>query len=90
MTDRTTMEADFRARGLQPHGWSDAPGYTYGWHEHSYRKVLCCVSGSIRFHTAQGDIQLEPGEWMELPAGTRHSATVGPAGVSCLEAAAPE
>lgn len=85
--DRAILEAEFRARGLVPHEWSNAPGYEYGWHDHPYRKVLCCVSGSITFHTESGDIVLVPGEWMELPAGTSHAATVGAGGVSCLEAA---
>jgi hypothetical protein len=30
---------------------------------------------------------LAPGDRMELPAGTEHSATVGDAGVVCWEAA---
>jgi quercetin dioxygenase-like cupin family protein len=86
MTDQATLEAEFRARGLEPHGWSNAAGYRYGWHDHPYGKVLCCVSGSITFHTEDGDISLAAGEWVELPPGTRHAATVGPTGVHCLEA----
>ncbi|MDH3517879.1 MAG: cupin [Acidimicrobiia bacterium] len=90
MTDRGAIEAVFRERGLEPHPWSNGPGDTYGWHDHPYRKVLCCLTGSITFHTSDGDIGLAPGEWMELPAGTRHAATVGPTGVTCLEAPADD
>jgi hypothetical protein len=38
--------------------------------------------------TAQ-DVRLEVGERLDLPAGTTHAATVGAAGVTCLEAHLP-
>lgn len=34
------------------------PGDSYGWHEHSYEKVLYCVRGQTVFHTTDGDIEL--------------------------------
>jgi len=67
------------------YSWSNGPGYSYGAHSHSYRKVLYCVAGSITFHLRDGDLVLRPGERMELPAGTIHSATVGQLGVTCIE-----
>jgi hypothetical protein len=30
------LAARMRAEGLSPHGWGNAPGDTYGWHEHSH------------------------------------------------------
>src|SRR6266702_5919513 len=65
-----------RAEGLSPHGWGNAPGGTYGWHEHSYAKVLYCVRGRIVFHTDSGDADLGPGDRLVLPPRTRHAATV--------------
>ena len=85
MTDRA--RAAFAAEGLEPHSWSNGAGYRYGSHRHAYHKVLYCVAGSITFHTPDGDVTLHPGERLDLPAGTEHAATVGPDGVSCLEAA---
>jgi quercetin dioxygenase-like cupin family protein len=79
-------QAVFTAEGLISHSWSNAPGFVYGEHQHPYHKVLICVSGSITFYTPQGDVLLEPGDRLDLPAGTRHSATVGPDGVTCMEA----
>ena len=79
--------AQFRSEGLTPESWSNAPGYTYSAHSHPYHKVLICVAGSITFHTSQGDHALRPGDRLDLPAGTSHSATVGPEGVTCWEAA---
>jgi len=81
------IEARFRDEGLSPHTWGNGPGYEYEWHTHGYHKVLYCVSGSIVFHTDEGDFDLEPGDRLEVDAGTGHSATVGQDGVQCMEAA---
>jgi mannose-6-phosphate isomerase-like protein (cupin superfamily) len=69
-----------------PHTWSNGPGDTYGWHSHGYHKVLFCLSGSIVFHTREGDVELDAGDRLDLGPGTDHAATVGPSGVECLEA----
>ncbi|MDQ4132119.1 MAG: cupin domain-containing protein [Actinomycetota bacterium] len=80
------IEARFRREGLDPQSWGNAPGDTYGWHEHTYHKVLYCVSGSIVFHTPDGDLHLEAGDRLDLDPGTQHAATVGADGVQCMEA----
>ncbi|MGH3328661.1 MAG: cupin domain-containing protein [Streptomycetales bacterium] len=72
--------------GLHAQAWGNAPGDTYGWHEHGYHKTLYCIRGSIVFHTPGGDLTLRPGDRMELRPGTPHGATVGPDGVRCAEA----
>ena len=74
------------AEGLSPYGWGNAPGDTYGWHEHSYEKVLYCVGGRIVFHTDAGDADVGPGDRLVLPPHTRHAATVSVEGVRCIEA----
>ena len=84
---REEIEARFAEEGLSPHGWGNEPNYEYGWHSHGYHKVLYCVSGSIVFHTNDGDFPLEPGDRLDVEPGTDHAATVGPDGVECLEAA---
>ena len=66
--------------------WGNGPGDRYGWHAHDYHKVLFCLSGSIVFHTRAGDVRLEPGDRLDVPPGVEHAATVGPAGVRCVEA----
>lgn len=80
-----------RQEGLSPYSWSNGPGDTYAVHSHSYEKVLYCARGSIRFvlpdyPEATRNIDLSPGDCMILPAATRHSALIGPQGVTCLEA----
>jgi quercetin dioxygenase-like cupin family protein len=84
--DRGAIEARLRSEGLAPSAWENGPGDRYGWHQHPYDKVLYCASGSITFHTPDGDVELSPGDRMELPAGTDHAADVGPDGVVCVEA----
>ena len=84
--DRQALEARFRDEGLSPHGWGNAPGDRYGRHAHGYEKVLYCVSGSITFHTDDGDFELGPGDRLDVEPGTEHAATVGSEGVECLEA----
>ncbi len=69
-----------------PRFWGNGPGDTYGWHSHGYHKVLFCLDGSITFHTRDGDVGLGPGDRLDLDPGTEHAATVGPGGVSCVEA----
>jgi hypothetical protein len=53
--------------------------------------VIAVVEGSIRFGLPDEDrgMDLEEGDRLELPAGTRHDALVGPRGVTCLEAHLP-
>jgi len=86
--DRKRIEARYAEDGLSPYSWGNGPGDTYSWHTHGYTKVLYCVTGSIVFHTHDGDYALEPGDRLEVDPGTEHGATVGNDGVLCLEAAA--
>lgn len=81
------VRAELEGRGLDLRSWSNGPGESYGWHDHSYHKVLVCLAGSIVFHTDDGDVSLGAGDVLELEPGTRHAATVGPQGVRCAEAA---
>jgi quercetin dioxygenase-like cupin family protein len=67
--------------------WSNGPGDRYSEHSHPYHKVLFCARGSIRFVCTGEAIDLSPGDRLDIPAGVTHSAVVGPAGVSCIEAA---
>ncbi len=78
-----------RERCSEPRSWGNGPGDTYGRHEHPRAKVLFCLDGSIVFHIDSGDVALEAGDRLDLPAGTPHAATVGPSGCACVEAWGP-
>jgi hypothetical protein len=69
-----------------PHAWGNAPADSYGWHEHSYGKVLYCIRGRITFHAGSGDADLGPGDQLVLPAHAPHVATIGADGVRCGKA----
>ena len=82
------LAARLAAEGLTPSTWRNEPGDEYAAHQHDYDKVLVAASGSITFHLVDygTDVNLSAGERLDLPAGTAHAASVGPAGVTCLEA----
>ena len=85
------VQRRLRDEGLDPSSWSNGPGDRYGAHEHAYDKVIVVVAGSITFGlpgTSEA-VDLESGDRLELPAGTRHDAVVGSSGVTCLEAHLP-
>jgi quercetin dioxygenase-like cupin family protein len=89
--DDGAAEDRLRTEGLAPSSWGNGPHDRYGAHEHGYDKVIVVVSGSIRFGLPdRGEtVELNAGDRLELPAGTRHDALVGAEGVSCLEAHLP-
>jgi uncharacterized protein YjlB len=83
-----TLADRLRAEGLELGAWSNGPFDRYAAHDHGYDKVLVCSAGSIRFGLPdRGEaVDLRPGDRLDLPAGTAHDASVGPDGVTCLEA----
>ena len=76
-----------RAEASGCYSWSNGPGDRYAPHSHTYEKVLYCVEGSITFMLEPEGrrLDLKAGDRMVLPAGTIHSAAVGPAGCTCIE-----
>lgn len=79
--------AAFEAEGCPaPRSWGNSAGDRYGRHEHPFHKVLFCLSGSIVFHTDDGDVELTAGDRLDLEPGTAHAATVGREGCECVEA----
>ena len=76
-----------REQGLNPYSWSNSPYDIYSDHKYNYDKVIYVVSGSITFGLLlqKKQITLNPGDRLDLLAGTVHNAHVGPNGVVCLE-----
>jgi quercetin dioxygenase-like cupin family protein len=82
------LMARLRGEATGCYSWSNGPGDRYAPHSHSYEKVLYCIDGSITFvleTQSANRIELKAGDRMVLPAGTIHSAVVGPAGCTCIE-----
>lgn len=91
---RAELLERLRREARDVYEWSNGPGDRYGWHSHTYTKILYCLDGSIEFIVAPADvhegaaterIRLMAGDRMELPARTSHSAVVGDRGVICAE-----
>jgi glyoxylate utilization-related uncharacterized protein len=80
-----SIEERLRDEADEVYGWSNGPGDRYARHSHAFTKILYCVAGSIDFALDDRVIHLDAGDRMVLPAGTAHSATVGPAGCACVE-----
>lgn len=73
---------------LRIYNWSSLPNDIFDGHTHGFHKLLLVVEGSIKFEfpTRHKSLTLNAGDRLELPAGIRHNAIVGPDGVRCLEA----
>ena len=78
--------APMPADDLAPHAWGNGPADSYGWHEHSYGKLLYCIRGRITFHAGSGDADLGPRDRLVLPPHAPHAATVGADAVRCGKA----
>jgi quercetin dioxygenase-like cupin family protein len=87
MIDEAALRLRLEAEADSCYAWSNGPGTVYESHSHTYRKILYCLRGSIRFElVGSGEVvELEAGDRLELSPGTLHAATVGPGGVACLE-----
>ncbi len=82
------LRALMQQKNLTPYAWSNGPGDEYPPHSHSYNKVIYVAAGSIVWilpATAE-QIEMQPGDRLELPHDVVHAARVGPKGVTCLEA----
>ena len=91
VTDPAPLRTRLAQEGLDPDAWSNGPGDRYAAHAHAYDKVIAVATGSIKFSLPdRGDaIDMNEGDRLELPSGTRHGAIVGALGVTCLEAHLP-
>jgi quercetin dioxygenase-like cupin family protein len=82
------VRAIFAQERLAPECWENGPGAVYAVHDHPYAKVLVVQQGSITFALPREgrEVAMRPGDRLELPARTPHSAVVGSDGVVCWEA----
>ena len=87
MANQKDLMTRLRGEAGDCYSWSNGPDDRYAAHSHDYEKVLYCVDGSITFALEDEgkELELKPGDRMVLPAGTMHSAVVGPVGCTCIE-----
>ncbi|MGH8979675.1 MAG: cupin domain-containing protein [Acidimicrobiales bacterium] len=84
--DQDAFRREMEAAGATVSLWGNGPCDRYPVHTHAYRKVICCLAGSIVFHLLDEDVSLVQGARVVIDSGTAHSADVGPDGVRCAEA----
>jgi len=70
------MAARLRAEGWQVSKYHYPAGTYFPWHTHAEHKKDAVVRGRLRIGWEGGSAVLEPGDMIEIPAGTRHSAEV--------------
>lgn len=65
--------------------WAAIEYQEFSEHTHAYDKQLWCVEGSIQFIVGSQPFSIQPGDTLDIPAGTTHSAQAGFAGCVCYE-----
>ncbi|MFN8638130.1 MAG: cupin domain-containing protein [Dehalococcoidia bacterium] len=58
-----------RIERIVSRGHASAPGV---WYEQSEDEFVLLVTGAARLEFEEFDLELAPGDWVELPAGVRH------------------
>jgi len=72
------------AEGFESFRWRDEPGADYQPHAHDHDEALWVVEGEITFGVAGQDYRLRPGDRLNLPKGTVHTARAGVRGATYL------
>jgi quercetin dioxygenase-like cupin family protein len=72
------------ADGFDASRWSDAPGARYAPHRHAHDESLWVLAGEITFGAEGRQWRLGPGDRLQLPRGTVHTAVAGPDGATYL------
>jgi quercetin dioxygenase-like cupin family protein len=70
------LEAMLHTEGLEFELYSDAPGTKYGRHKHPFEDFIVIVSGKMKLVTDSDSWTMKPGDRIDLPPNTIHSAEV--------------
>jgi mannose-6-phosphate isomerase-like protein (cupin superfamily) len=82
------LQGQLQREGLPFEMYSDPPGVKYGRHKHDFDDFIVIVSGKMKILTDTEEWVMKPGDRINLPARTSHSAeVVGKEPVSYLSAA---
>ncbi len=81
------LRRELEARGYHVTRYVYPPGTVFPDHQHAVDKIDAVVAGRFELVLEGTRHVLEPGDWVEVPAGARHRARVlGPAPVVSLDA----
>jgi quercetin dioxygenase-like cupin family protein len=78
------LRDELAARGFGALLWRDRPGTRYEAHAHERDEALWVLEGEMTFEAESCTFRLGPGDRLELPAGTVHTAVAGATGATYL------
>jgi len=85
------LRRKLEAQGYRVARYVYAPGTVFPDHKHGVDKVDAVVAGRLRLVIGGHVALLGPGEWVAVPCGVTHSATVlGDQSVIALDAVKPD
>ena len=70
------LKQKLEAKGYRVFCYTYSPGTYFGEHKHGESKIDAVVSGTFRMGMHGKFVDLGPGDWIEIPAGSVHSAEV--------------
>ncbi len=82
------LRAQLAAEGYQAVKWASDPNQVYMAHAHIYSELLWLVEGTLTvvLPADRRMLELNPGDRVEVPAGTLHATQAGPEGAIYLAA----
>lgn len=81
-----TIENDLLTRGYEHvYVWHDDKGEHYPPHSHEESVCLVVTKGSMHFEIYGKEMNLHPGDEIEVPKGTIHTSTAGDDGCDFVE-----
>ncbi|MGH7572325.1 MAG: cupin domain-containing protein [Gemmatimonadota bacterium] len=72
----SALRGKLEDRGYRVSRYVYPPGTSFPDHIHSVEKIDAVASGRFRMTTADGEVVLEAGDCLRVPAGAVHSAEV--------------
>ena len=70
------LKQKIEGMGYRVSCYTYSPGTYFGEHKHGGAKIDAVVSGTFRMGMYDKFVDLGPGDWIEVPAGSVHSAEV--------------
>lgn len=70
------LQAMLRAERLDFELYSDRPGTKYGRHKHPFEDFIVIVTGKMKLITDKNTWTMKPGDRIDLPPNTVHSAEI--------------
>ena len=71
-----SLKKMLQSKGYSVSRYTYGPGTFFGDHRHGIAKTDAVLSGTFRMGMYGQFVDLGPGDWIEVPAGTTHSAEV--------------